>query len=395
MRIASILLFAIGLQAQTPRDFADAPARIRINEIQVLGTHNSYAVPADPRVLALVEPKLAKLMDQMSTNMTPEQLALFHEEHPHGFSFAESLSYSHPDLKTQLDAGLRSLEIDVNPDPQGGLFLNPAGYRMLKEQGVTDLAPHDTTGLDRPGFKVLHIPDIDFRSHCNAFTTCLTQIREWSDAHPAHVPLFILVEAKSQAIPILPDAAKVAPFDAKAFDALDTEILSVFDRKRIITPDDIRGDHKTLNEAVLAKNWPTLDASRGKILFLMITANGTASTEGYLTGHPSLKGRVAFVRANPGEEHAAFLLMDNALVRQKDIEGYVKAGYLVRTRTDIETWEAKMNDMNMAKAALSSGAQIVSTDFFRPGNAYKTSYVVTLPGTGVARCNPQLQLGCR
>jgi hypothetical protein len=35
------------------------------------------------------------------------------------------------------------------------------------------------------------------------------------------------------------------------------------------------------------------------------TVTGDAGTRGYLEGHPSLKGRVAFLRAEPGEDHAA------------------------------------------------------------------------------------------
>jgi hypothetical protein len=66
----------------------------------------------------------------------------------------------------------------------------------------------------------------------------------------------------------------------------------------------------------------------------------------------------------------------------------VKQGYLVRARADIETWEAKANDPSRAKQAFASGAQIVSTDFYKKGNAYGTDYVVTLPGGGVMRCNP-------
>lgn len=246
---------------------------------------------------------------------------------------------------------------------------------------------HDTTGLDKPGLKVLHIPDIDFRSNCRTLKLCLSQIRDWSDSYPGHVPLFILIAAKTQALPILPGATAEVPFDAKAFDACDREVLAVLDRSRLITPDDLLGSYSTLEKAALAKNWPTLKAARGKILFLMITATGPADTAAYLDGHPSLRGRVAFLRANPGDEHAAFLMFDNAVLRAKEITEYVRKGYLVRTRSDIETFEAKVNDRTRAVAALESGAQIVSTDFFRPGNVYGTSYVVTLPGDQTARCN--------
>ena len=60
----------------------------------------------------------------------------------------------------------------------------------------------------------------------------------------------------------------------------------------------------------------------------------------------------------------------------------------MRTRSDIETFEAKTNDMTRAHAAFASGAQIASTDFEQPGNAYKTDYVIKLPGGDAARVRP-------
>jgi Phosphoinositide phospholipase C, Ca2+-dependent len=385
--MAAVATITLG-QGAAAEDFDTAPRDLKLNEIQVLGTHNSYARPVDKRLLAVVDPILDKLMAQFSANMSDADMARFKEEHPSGMKLSEGLNYDHPDLKTQLEAGLRSLEIDVNPDPEGGHYLDPAGYRLLRAQGVTDLPVHNTTDLDKPGFKVLHVPDIDFRSHCPTLKLCLTDLREWSDANPKHVPVFILLEAKSQGIPILPDPTPAIPFDKARFDELDQEIISVLGRDRLLTPDDVRGHYPTLNAAIRAGNWPKLSKARGKIIFLMITANGPASTRLYLDGHPSLKGRVAFLRAEPGEDHAAFLMYDNALVRSEEIKRYVSEGYLVRTRSDIETYEAKTNDMTRAKAAFDSGAQVVSTDFFRPGNAYGTDYVVTLPGGGAARCNP-------
>ncbi len=73
-------------------------------------------------------------------------------------------------------------------------------------------------------------------------------------------------------------------------------------------------------------------------------------------------------------------------MRAADIRTEVQQGYLVRTRADIETYEAKVNDTSRAAAAFASGAQIVSTDYEKPGNAYGTPYVVRLPGGSVARC---------
>ena len=370
------------------KEFADAPKGLKINQLQVLGTHNSYAQPVDPKVLAFADPIFKNMMGQMMQMMPPEQKAIYKEYHPHEVPMSEGLAYDHPPLKVQLDAGLRSLEIDVYYDPTGNRFHDPAAYRMLRAQGATNLAPFKTEGLEKPGFKVLHVADFDFRTHCTTLKSCLTELKEWSEAHPKHVPIYILLEVKDQKIPIFPNPSEVLPFDSAAFAALDREILEVLGRKKIITPDDVRGKYKTLEEAVLANNWPTLEKARGKFIFLMLPAINEAAMQPYFAGRPSLEGRIMFVRSTPGAPHAAFLLLDNSIVRRDDIQKYVLQGYLVRTRSDIETYEAKVNDYSRAEAAFASGAQVISTDFFRPGNKYGTNYVVKLPGGGVARCNP-------
>jgi hypothetical protein len=390
LRIPLIALAGL-LVAAAPRPAEEAPdldPGLRLDQIQLLGTHNSYAMPVDKRLLALVDPILDRAISQVAARLPADQRALFREEHPNDVAISAGLNYLHPDLTTQLNAGVRSLEIDVNPDPEGGHFADPAGYRLLRAQGMSDLLPFDAGAQRQPGFKVLHIPDIDFRSHCPALRTCLTQIRDWSDAHRRHIPLFLVIEAKVADIPVLPDPTHTVPFTPALFDALDQEILSLLGRGRLITPDEVRGSHRTLNAAIRAGGWPTLAASRGKIVVLMITATGEAATQGYLQGHPSLRGRAAFLRAEPGQDHAAFLMFDNALVRHDQIQDYVRQGYIVRTRSDIEAYEAKANDMTRADAAFDSGAQIVSTDFEHPGNGFGTSYVVRLPGGGIARANP-------
>lgn len=387
--LALAAIFATAAPATPPKpEASELSPEARLNEIQVLGTHNSYAMPVDPQLLAVADPILGRVIGDLAAKMPPEQRPLFREEHPNDVSMSDGLNYRHPDLTTQLDEGMRSLEIDVNPDPIGGNFADPAGYRLLRARGVTDLLPFDAEAMRAPGFKVLHIPDIDFRSHCPLLRQCLGEIRHWSDAHPDHVPLFLVIEAKSSEIPVFPNPTHIIPFTPALFDALDAELVAGLGRQRLITPDDVRGAHATLNQAIRSGGWPTLKAARGKIVVLMITATGGAATRGYVTGHPSLRGRAAFLRAEPGEDHAAFLMFDNALVRGDQIRDYVRQGYLVRTRSDIEAYEAKANDMRRAQAAFVSGAQIVSTDFEHPGNPFGTPYVVRLPGGGVARSNP-------
>jgi hypothetical protein len=386
----ALVLAGCSTAIQAPR--AEAPAtELKLNQIQILGTHNSYALGIDPALMARAEPMMQALFAQMTGRMNPEQVAEFREQHPNDVPWGQGLRYAYPEgLQAQLDAGVRNIEIDVNRDPEGGRFLNPAGYAFLEQQGLKrqSLAPHDKTGLDQPGYKVLHIADLDFRSSCNLLSSCLRELNDWSNAHAGHSPIFVLLEAKDQSVPLFANATKVLTFDKAAYDQLDAEILSVIPRTRIVAPDDVRGNYPTLEAAVRAGAWPTLASARGKFVFLLITALDTGRLSGYREGRPNLEGRVAFLRSTPGEDHAAFLLLDNAIVRQEEIARRVREGYLVRTRADIETYEAKANDLTRATAAFASGAQIVSTDFYRAGNAFGTDYVVKLPGGGDWRCNP-------
>ena len=102
----------------------------------------------------------------------------------------------------------------------------------------------------------------------------------------------------------------------------------------------------------------------------------------YLAGHPSLRGRELFTSSAPGQPDAAF-------VRENDptgsgftrIQDEVRAGYLVRTRADADTVQARTGDITMRDAALASGAQMVSTDYPVAGIAarFGTSYSLSCP----------------
>ncbi|RIV82253.1 hypothetical protein D2V17_15855 [Aurantiacibacter xanthus] len=374
--------------ANAPPEAAQLPGDLPINRIQVLGTHNSYSLGTDPRVRAMLDERIPS-MHKITASIPAEALEEFRTAHPNDVTIGEALSYRYTSLTDQLERGVRSLEIDLNADPQGGAYADPAAYRILRAQGVSDLAPFDPAPLAEPGLKVLHMPDIDFRSSCPTFHSCLAEMKAWSADNPGHVPIFVMLEAKVQALGILPGSAQVPPFTPATYDQIDRDILDIIGRENVITPDDVRGDHSRLEDAVLAGEWPDLAQARGKFVFLLITATGKNGASDYLIGHPGLRERVAFLDSVPGQDFAAFILNDNAIDRGDQIRDQVAKGYLVRTRADIETWEAKVDDMTRARAAFASGAQIVSTDFIEPGNAYGTPYIVELPGGEPARIAPR------
>ena len=166
----------------------------------------------------------------------------------------------------------------------------------------------------------------------------------------------------------------------------------MFAASQTITPDSVRGNHATLEEAVLAGNaWPTVHDARGKVLFLL---DNEGKRDLYLQGHPSLAGRVMFTPSAPGQPDAAFIKDNDPLgadgLEWQRIQGFVAAGYVVRTRADADTVQARTGDTTMRDAALRSGAQWVSTDYPTRSEVspFRTGYFVELPGGGVARCNP-------
>lgn len=364
---------------------------LRINQIQVVGTHNSYQLPPDPRVLAWMGPRIEPLFRAMQAQMTPEMRARFAEEHPNPLTdaFADGLDYIHPPLEAQLRAGARSLELDLHPDPRGGQYVEPLPYRELRTAGEKDLPPLHADALREPGLKVFHMADVDFRSSCPRLRDCLRSLRNWSDANPGHSPVFVLLEPKTGGVEkAVPGATVVPPFDAAAFDEMEASLLAVLGRERLILPDDVRGTAATLEAGARAGNWPRLSQARGKFLFLWIVpGRNMAAFAPYLAGRPSLEGRLAFVQGEPGMAHAAFVMVDNALARPGEIERLVKAGYLVRSRADIDSWEARADDTTRRDATLASGAQIVSTDFLLAPNIFGNGFQVA-PFPGGWRCNP-------
>jgi hypothetical protein len=339
--------------------------QLKLNEIQIVGTHNSY-----------------------HAGISPNEMDYLRKVNPQA---AEALDYRHPSLTTQLNDGVRQVEIDVYGDAKGGLFAHPAGPGLAAKAGLPadpDFDPNHI--MDKPGFKVLHVQDIDYRSNCQPFTACLAEIRAWSKAHPRHLPLFILVENKDGA-PRGDYMVTPEPFTAETFDRLDAEVRSVFQTSETIVPDDVRGAHKTLEEAILTSGWPTLERARGKVIFLLDQRRVGPL---YTKGHPSLEGRVFFTNAQPGTPDAAFIEANDSASDPSLVPGLIRKGYLVRTMTDPGPAGVRANDTKRRDTSVASGAQILSTDYPIHEPAASGYFVEVEHGT--VRCNPVLKpAGCQ
>src|SRR5216684_7370591 len=136
-------LLGIGLILALPVVIKDLPEDLPINKIQVIGSHNSYKKAIDPALFRLFQ-------QRDSVN-------------------ASKIDYEHIALTEQLDMGLLNLEIDCFVDEKGGRYAHPKGLEWAKGQ-----PPYDPEGvMNEPGFKILHIPDLDFRSDALTLKKCL------------------------------------------------------------------------------------------------------------------------------------------------------------------------------------------------------------------------------
>src|SRR5580704_11995516 len=87
-----------------------ASAQIRLNQIQVIGSHNSYhagLAPSEEKWLRKLNPKSA-----------------------------DGLEYRHPGLDVQFSMGVRQVEIDVYADQKGGRYAHPANLQFVSDLGL-------------------------------------------------------------------------------------------------------------------------------------------------------------------------------------------------------------------------------------------------------------------
>jgi hypothetical protein len=325
------------------------PDSLQINEIQVLGSHNSYRTFMDKDV----EAHLFSL-----SHLLPSSLDL------------KELDYAHIPLQQQFyDYGIRQIELDLYLDPDGGRFYNRKGQEMVERPNASNIP-----ALQKPGIKIMHIPDIDYNTHYFTFIDALKDIKSFSDANPNHLPISILLEMKSETInDYLPNLgfASSLPWDLPAFLAMETEILSIFALDDIIKPDDIRQNESTLKQGVLINGWPTVGESRGKVMFMFSNTNSQNAV--YKINSPSLENRLCFTNANPMEDDAAFLMYNDPVADFDDIKTYAELGFIIRSRADAGTTQARTGDYTDWNACLASGAHFISTDYYKPDHRAKNS----------------------
>jgi hypothetical protein len=280
---------------------------LRYDELQVVATHNSYNLAPtwlQTEVIRLVEP-----------------------------GEADALQYDHATLTEQLDAGIRSFELDARWDGEH--------------------------------FWSVHVPLVGNRATAPDLALGLEEIALWSKRHPDHLPISIMVEIKDDYTFLDP---RLRDFDADAAEALDALVAETLG-ERLFAPDDLAG-----------ADWPTVGELRDRVLLYF--GDNEQVRELSLDGHPGLEGRNIFTSSKTGAADARFAIIDDP--RDPRVAEALAAGVIVRTRADADlATGAEQRD-----AALASGAQIVSTDFPPSEPQAGTGYIATFPDGSLIRAVP-------
>ncbi len=255
----------------------------------------------------------------------------------------EEWAYSHEPLDVQLgQLGVRQVELDVWYDE------------------------------DTEGVSVMHVPIVDQDSTCPTLLDCLDVMLQWSEANPAHFPLFVMVEPKDE----VPEQSMTYRMDL-----LEETVRAGWPAEKAWTPDDQQGGYGSLRESVVEEGWPLLQELRGKAIFLLLDSN-EGRTE-YLGPDESLAGKTMFVRADAEDPLASVFTLDGPT--DPDIPALAEQGFLIRTRTDAGG-VPEGGDTTRLDQALASGAHWLSTDF--PAADEETGYVAVVPDGSPVGCNP-------
>ena len=340
MRTRILLVFMVAAFSSQ----AQYPDSIRLNDVRFLASHNSYKKKPDPRVVRF----LKRFKKQLSGEMDPIQL-----------------DYGHELLSVQLnDYAIRGFELDVNYDPKGKHFRKRrvnAFISGLKQRSSDTL-------LTKPGYKLVHIADVDYESNYTTFVQALTEIRDWSLKDRQHTPVFINIEIKkanpgdySKALRFL-GFKKAMNVDSLSLMLLDQEIRSVFSGTDCLyTPKDLRQGSVTTKQQLDENGWPSLNACLGKIFFIL-----DGDVKGiYLRSLDRNDDRPMFLYGIPDAPSTAFVIENDPIGKEEEI-GFLSDKYMVRTRSDAGTLEARANDKSRWESAVRSNAQIISTDYYRP-----------------------------
>lgn len=277
-------------------DFDLYDPTIKLNDIQILASHNSYK--------------------GMSTSLGRLFVGL-----GDSFDEARALKYSYQSITDQLQLGIRSMEFDV---------------RKRKDS-----------------FMLTHVPLVDNSSVAPNFALALEEIKLYSDNNPIHIPIILLIEVKTDWMILDHALQQIETEELLQLDQLIKDKLG----DRLYQPKDFMVNDLTVKETVTTMGWPSIQEMLGKVIIVL---HPSEFNDRYEAIDPSMQSQAMFIGSNAHDldhDYTSFIVHNDVDV--ESIQALVEQGYIVRTRID----ESLVFDQNRYMAALSSGAQILTSDF--------------------------------
>lgn len=333
---ASALIFT-GLSSCQTAITTDANAdcsaseQLPMSRLQYVGSHNSYHIAPPQEAF--------------------EWLSLAHPNK--AARHKQSLGYTHQSLEIQLDSGHRMLELDVHPDSNGGRFTAAKLREITGAEQADRILSYNEDQLLIPGLKTVHYPNFDLNSHCPIFLDCLSQIKNWHDKNPKHLPLIILIEVKEGKMFEMHDSSSgpgPLMFEDREWIELQSSILETLGGNVLIFPSDVWGEGRQIE-------WPSIENSRGKIAFLLFDYGNNVSQR-----YAKFLERAKKVPILHIQKDAKTLPASWTRQSVPDIRATLKAldrGMLVYSKADT----TGIMDKERKKEALASGANLIATDY--------------------------------
>lgn len=203
---------------------------------------------------------------------------------------------------------------------------------------------------------------------CDAFFSCLEDLAAYSDAHPQHPPLVILLGETWFQPNDTPD-----PFFWHV-DEIEDYLVRALGRDRMLSPDDVRGGHPDLSTAIEVDGWPTVDETRGKII-AVLNEHGEARARYLERGGLDPADRFMWQVGDPAEPSPDEVIFSFEAV--EDAQTLAAIGALVRTGRLVH---ASTEAAAMVPRLQAAGAHMIATR--RPDEVFGP------PGERPSRCNP-------
>ena len=253
---------------------------VKMNEIAVMGTHNSYQ-----RLATLPKRALMRTLQIISFGAV-ENKAIFEMD-----TFTE-----------QLEQGVRNIEIDIITVDDG----------------------------DSVSFIVTHKPILDNVSSAYNFAKAIEEIAMWSDNNPGHLPVYLLIEPKGDVTSV----NNMQNFSTQYALELDKLLRDKLGDK-LLTPALTMGEYENFEAMRNADDWPALKEAAGKIIVLMHPCD---VTQGYIDTDTSIKTQAMFPMLRFGDidkPYASFILdNDPAGANENNKITVNEKRLMVRTRAD-------------------------------------------------------------